>query len=136
MTKRQKDPWEIKATWSEKPVLVGDGYAISPRLTVEATRTRDGQRFEYEVQIDTDRAKPRAKVTRLTVLSDAPWGVSSTTLRDVPIRDLAATALRDQMLRVKITDTGATREPVKDNDAGVIAVVKRLVGYNEGKGLK
>jgi hypothetical protein len=118
---------------AEPVVFVADGYLMPSSLTVHGEIAYGDKRsgnlvVEVGVAIENKRAVPRwVKVT-----SPRPRGVSATTLRDVPIRELAARGCLQALRRVEPQPDGTARFVDGAGLQGVaeaVAVVETLVGY-------
>ena len=116
--------------------FLDDGYAVERVFTVHALRP-DG-----EVVIDVEIEDKRARARRVSVSTDSIRGVSSTTLRSVPIRDIVATGITWVLHRIDSVADDSLKdgfnEPVylsvqPDPQPADVEAVRRLVGYVEVK---
>jgi hypothetical protein len=105
----------------------GEGYAIARSFTVSASRSQ----VEADVLVEVVGGK--AITREVTIRTPDARGVTSNTLRSIPIRDFVAQGVRNQLLRVgPRTESGAVvmvlawMEGFTEADA---AAVKALVGY-------
>jgi|GEM_PF-5660745 hypothetical protein len=118
--------WKIDTELGEggKYTQLAEGYVIWSRLTVSGRK--DALRVTVDVEIEDGHAIAR----RVEVSTDEPGGVSSTLLRDVPVRGVMGWGVLGRLARVEITGKDATMVALgrKPTDAD-LAVVKRLVGY-------
>jgi len=128
--------WQVHTTWGLKelleqgqPIFVSERFAIPEKLDIPADR--DGEHLEIRVQIENGRARSR----RVLIESSTPGGVSATTLRQVPIRNVVATACLSALLKVQTSPDGTVHFMPGPHDAADVdeirRVVQELVGYVE-----
>lgn len=122
-------PAVIEAKWNLlEPdfVFLDDGYAIPRKFTVSAEFKDQPLTVAIDVEIEDKRARSRA----VTVSTSRKNGVSSTTLRAVPIRDLVATGCTQTLHKVE-SKTGTDFALAMPGPYGPeeIEAVQRLVGY-------
>lgn len=123
---------EYEVQWKmASPVPIAGGFAIWPEFEVISTFTEKG-RDPIGINVLVEVSKERARAKRVSV--EREDGVSSTTLRGVPIRDVVATGVRRVLMRVELSSTGkgAKMTPVaEDFGPTELEAVKRIVGYIE-----
>jgi hypothetical protein len=110
----------------EDPVFVDAGY-VMPR-TIEGAVWDAGQGLTAVIDIEI--VDKRALARRVEITSAE--GVSSTTLRKVPVRDIVATACLNELWKVAPGDDGALApwKPERSDAEEVRRIVQALVGYN------
>lgn len=126
---------KIAKTWIEtEPVeaAIVDGFTLPSSFTAKA-ELDDGTVVAVDIVVEQGRRQARSR--RVSVETERPGGVSSTTLRSVPIREVVAAGLTRAIRRVEISPDGAAvlRE-IDETDANVANVIARLVGYIEVRG--
>jgi hypothetical protein len=99
------------------------GYALPDTLTAI------GESNDVRVEIAVELADGRAHAQSVTV--SRPGGVSSTTLRLVPVRDIMAWALLISLMRIERDGSNVTLTPINDPGDAEVALIKQLVGYVE-----
>lgn len=124
--------WKISTDPRMPYVFLDGGYAIPSGFTV--TAERGGLQVELRVAI----ASGRARTTHVAVSTDAGGGVTSTTLRQVPIRDLVATGVRRLLCQVvpEASEATATIVPVRTWGEAEVSATKQLVGYIDVSGAR
>jgi hypothetical protein len=124
---------KIAKTWNEiEPVeaAIVDGFTLPSSFTANA-ELDDGTVVAVDIVVEQGRARSR----RVSVETDRPNGVSSTTLRSVPIREVVAEGLKRAIRRVQVSPDGsAVLREIDETDADVANVIARLVGYIEVRG--
>jgi hypothetical protein len=110
----------------EDPVFVDAGY-VMPRV-IEGAVWDSGQGVTAVVDIEI--VDKRAIARRVEI--DSTEGVSSTTLRKIPVRDVVATACLNELWKVGPDDGGAfaISKPGRADADEVRRIVQALVGYN------
>lgn len=116
----------------ERMAILEGGYAVPLAFPVVATSG------DLHVEIDVEVVDGRAWVRRASVATEAPRGVTSTTLRDLPLRDLVGQGLRLRLMRIEATDVEVTDDqtaveisPIAEWTEEDVEVARRLVGYVE-----
>jgi hypothetical protein len=114
-----KNDWE----WLE------GGYAIPNRFTVHA-EPMDG---DWKADVDVEVTGGKARTRHVAVSTDAPEGVTSTTVRQVPIREIAAKGALDLLRRNRVAKDGTTKlAPFMLDEAEMAyTLLERIVGYVE-----
>jgi hypothetical protein len=124
---------KIAKTWNEiEPVeaAIVDGFTLPSSFTANA-ELGDGTVVTVAIVVEQGRARSR----RVSVETERPGGVTSTTLRSVPIREVVAAGLTRAIRRVAISPDGsAVLREIDATDADVVNVIARLVGYIEVRG--
>src|SRR3954451_23970613 len=90
------DVWELDQTSSKglgaiEPEMIGGGYALPRSFTAKAHQ--GDVRAEIDAEVDDGRVWAR----EVRVRSEAGRGVTSNTLRAVPIRDLVAKGAKSRL---------------------------------------
>lgn len=106
-----------------------------PRL---GSRLASGIGLGLQVELQVAIASGRARTTHVAVSTDAGGGVTSTTLRQVPIRDLVATGVRRLLCQVvpEASEATATIVPVRTWGEAEVSATKQLVGYIDVSGAR
>jgi hypothetical protein len=114
-----KDGWE----WLD------GGFAIPAQFTVHAEP--EGGAWMADVVVEVSGGKARTR--QLTVATDAPEGVTSTIVRQVPIREIVAKGALNLLRRPRVAKDGTTKlAPFTLPESEMAyAVLERVVGYVE-----
>ena len=122
----------VRTEWSyderDREWLDG-GYAIPNRFTVHA----EPYEGDWKADVDVEVTGGKARTRRVAVATDAPEGVTSTTVRRVPIREIVAKGALDLLRRNRVAKDGTTKlAPFMMEEAETAyAVLERVVGYVE-----
>jgi hypothetical protein len=106
-----------------------DGWAVPPSFTITARFAEAPIPNTVEVDVVVEEgARPRA--SRVSISLDS-GSVSSTTLRQIPVRELVAAGLFQVVAKVESNAAGTHKiAPPKDDDVEEVReVVKRAVGW-------
>jgi hypothetical protein len=105
---------------------IGEGLAV-PETFPPVTATRGAARAEVEVIV----TKGRARARKVSIETEAASGVTAALLRDVPVRQIVAVAVRGLLMKVVVGDKSTNLEPVTKATEDEIDAVQRAVGYVE-----
>jgi hypothetical protein len=119
----------VSADWSRKAedwAWLEGGRAIPARFTFHAESPQNWT-ADFEVEVTGGRARTRS----VKVTAAGPEGVTSTTMRQVPIRDLVAGVALNYLRRPVVQKDGTTklRPFTLPETKEVHAVLERVVGY-------
>jgi hypothetical protein len=108
----------------EDPVFVAAGYGLPRKFETEYQG--DGLRVWIEIQVLDNHAIAR----KVVITADA--GISSTSLRKIPVRDIMASGCLDALWKVAPDEEGALAiwKPEKSDGDEVRRIVQSLVRYN------
>ena len=118
----------IETDWSLDPMdwqWFDGGFAIPSRFSVRAVSA--GWTAGIAVEVTDGKARTRSVI----VATDAPEGVTSNTVRRVPIREIVARGALNLLRRNRIAKDGTTKlAPFTLSEAEeAYAVLERVVGY-------
>lgn len=126
--RRSRGSVDVDATAAQKsaPVFVADGYVVPSSIPAKATLP-DGTTVSLAIEVSGD--PPHARAVRMTVESEQ--GIGWTTLANVPVRDIVATAVLAVLMRATVGRDGsiALAPPAKGQEQAAWEVMRTLVGY-------
>lgn len=106
-------------------VALDGGFAIPRSFRMRAAWD------DWEVEMAVEVSGGDARARSVTVMTSRPGGVTSTMLRNVPIRDVVASGCRALLARLDISGKSAKISPIRDDafDEEAVLALKKLVGW-------